>query len=198
MVWMAATARRRKAVLLGVAVCLLSAGCHKRIVVPTLPPVLKTPEVQPPAPESPSMEAPPPDSITHAPTVRVVEKKPVRRAKKSSKNAAGIAPPPATETAAAALPAPAPAAAVLGELTTGGEVSPKTQQDTVELIAADERRLQAVAGTKAKDQVAQLKEVRHFLDQAKEVLATGDAEGAKTLATKAKLLIDDLEKWAAK
>ncbi len=87
---------------------------------------------------------------------------------------------------------------MLGALTTGGEVSPKTQQETTELIASGERRLQAVAGTKARDQVSQLKEVRHFLDQAKEVLATGDAEGAKTLATKAKLLIDDLEKWAAK
>ena len=145
------------------------------------------------------MEAPPPESITHAPTVKVVEKKPVRRSRKSVKTAVQPPPAPVAEMAAA-TPAPAsgPAAAMLGALTTGGEVSPKTQQETTELIASGERRLQAVAGTKARDQVSQLKEVRHFLDQAKEVLATGDTEGAKTLATKAKLLIDDLEKWAAK
>lgn len=182
---------------ISIAACLLVGGCHKRVVVPTLPAVLKVPDVQPPEPNSPSMEAPPPESITHAPTVKVVEKKPVRRSRKSAKTAALPSPPPATEMAAVP-PAPAPAAAMLGALTTGGEVSPKTQQETTELIASGERRLQAVAGTKARDQVAQLKEVRHFLDQAKEVLATGDAEGAKTLATKAKLLIDDLEKWAAK
>jgi len=36
--------------------------------------------------------------------------------------------------------------------------------------------------------------VRNFRKDAQEALKSGDAEGAKTLATKAKLLLDDLEK----
>jgi hypothetical protein len=36
--------------------------------------------------------------------------------------------------------------------------------------------------------------VRHFLDQAQQALNSGDADGAMNLATKAKLLMDDLEK----
>ncbi len=35
--------------------------------------------------------------------------------------------------------------------------------------------------------------VRNFQKQAQQALKTGDAEGAKTLATKGKLLLDDLE-----
>ncbi len=46
-----------------------------------------------------------------------------------------------------------------------------------------------VAGEKA-----QVSKVKNFLKDAQEALKTGDAEGAKTLATKAKLLLDDLEK----
>jgi ribosomal protein S20 len=36
--------------------------------------------------------------------------------------------------------------------------------------------------------------VRNFWKDAQDALKSGDAEGAKTLATKAKLLLDDLEK----
>ena len=41
---------------------------------------------------------------------------------------------------------------------------------------------------------AQISKIRNFQRQAQEALTSGDLEGAKTLATKAKLLLDDLEK----
>ena len=47
---------------------------------------------------------------------------------------------------------------------------------------------------KAEEEKAQVSKVKNFLKDAQEALKTGDAEGAKTLATKAKLLMDDLEK----
>ena len=40
----------------------------------------------------------------------------------------------------------------------------------------------------------QVRQIRNFLDQAQEALNGGDAQGATNLATKAKLLMDDLEK----
>ncbi len=189
----------RKIVPLCVAACLLTSGCHRRAVVPTLPPVVQSPEEKPPTPKAPAMEGPPPESVMHAPRVKVVETKPAkrqRRSQRSSSTTANTVSAAPVETAT--VNPPSPPASVVGALTTGGEVSPQAQQETADLIAADERRLQVVAGTKARDQLTQLKEVRHFLDQAKEALASGDAGGGKTLATKAKLLLDDLEKWAEK
>ena len=189
--------RQQTAILLSFAGCLMFNGCHRRMAVPTLPPVLTAPAVPPPTPAAPSMKGSLPSSVTRAPSVKVTEVKPVRRAKRSTqKSSQQPVAPVATE--AVVTPPVLPASSVLGALTTGGEASPQAQQETAVLIATGERRLQAVSETKARDQLTQLKEVRHFLDQAKEALSSGDAEGAKTLATKAKLLIDDLEKWAAK
>ena len=47
---------------------------------------------------------------------------------------------------------------------------------------------------KTDEQKAQVSKVKNFLKDAQDALKSGDAEGAKTLATKAKLLLDDLEK----
>jgi hypothetical protein len=90
-----------------------------------------------------------------------------------------------------APPAPSP----IGELSAGDEASPRKQQDAAELIATGERRLEARSAAKgAPPPGPEIKEIRHFLDGAKEALASGDLQGAVTLATKARLLLDDLEK----
>ncbi len=39
-----------------------------------------------------------------------------------------------------------------------------------------------------------MSKIKNFQRQAKQAMSSGDAEGAKTLATKAKLLLDDLDK----
>jgi hypothetical protein len=53
----------------------------------------------------------------------------------------------------------------------------------------------AALSTKTTDaEKRQIRQIRHFLDQAQQALSTGDTEGAKNLATKARLLMDDLEK----
>jgi hypothetical protein len=40
----------------------------------------------------------------------------------------------------------------------------------------------------------QVRQVRNYLDQAKQALNTGDAEGAVNLANKARQLVDELER----
>ena len=79
-------------------------------------------------------------------------------------------------------------------MTAGGETNPQTKQEAEDLIASIDKRLNALPAQKVEEQKAQVSKVRNFRKDAQEALKSGDAEGAKTLATKAKLLLDDLEK----
>ena len=91
-------------------------------------------------------------------------------------------------------PPPSPEETAIGALTAGGEANPQTKQEAADLITSSEKRLNSLPPQKAEDEKAQVSKVKNFLKDAQEALKTGDAEGAKTLATKAKLLLDDLEK----
>ena len=62
------------------------------------------------------------------------------------------------------------------------------------MISSILRRIAALTAKTADAEKRQIRQVRHFLDQAQQALRTGDTEGAKNLATKARLLMDDLEK----
>jgi len=113
---------------------------------------------------------------------------------------AAIAPPAAqkqadqaTETAPAA-PAPTATAESIGTFTVGGDQSPRNRQEAASLISANERRLSAVGGDHGHVDSALLSKVRNFQKDAEQALNSGDAEGAKTLATKGKLLLDDMDR----
>ncbi len=85
--------------------------------------------------------------------------------------------------------------AALGALTPGGgDQSPRARQEAADLIAATEKRINALPKDTAKGQAAQINKVRNFLREAQSALRSGDAEGARTLAMKGKLLLDDVEK----
>ena len=177
--------------------CLDFGGCRHRQAAPTLPAVLKAPDTQPPAPNSPPMESPPPDSVSTAPQIKVSPTKPKRvPAKKTPPKAA------ADGAAVAATTPPVDGAgnvptaeSSIGALSAGGDATPQTQQDAAGLIVACEQRLHD-SSQNTKEQRSSLRKVQYFIKQAKQALGTGDAEGAMTLATKAKLLLDDLSKEA--
>jgi ribosomal protein S20 len=84
--------------------------------------------------------------------------------------------------------------AKIGALSSGGDTSPRAQQEAAGLIAANEKRISGLSSQKVEAEKAQLSTVRNFQRQAQEALTSGDTEGAKTLATKAKLLLDDIDK----
>jgi hypothetical protein len=90
--------------------------------------------------------------------------------------------------------APEVAALAIGALSTGGDATPQSQQQAQDLIASILRRIAALPANIADAQKRQVRQVRNFIDQAQKALSSGDAEGARNLATKAKLLMDDLEK----
>ncbi|NYF89149.1 hypothetical protein RBB79_06330 [Tunturiibacter empetritectus] len=167
------------------------AGCRHKPQLAPLPPVMSPVALEdiPEPDDLPMVEEPP----AKLPTVPVSTEagKPKKRKKQPPKV---IAPPePVSETQVASAAAPSPDAAV-GALTAGGETNPQTKQDAEELIASIDKRLNALPAQKVEEQKAQVSKVRNFWKDAQDALKSGDAEGAKTLATKAKLLLDDLEK----
>jgi ribosomal protein S20 len=84
--------------------------------------------------------------------------------------------------------------AAIGELTAGGAANPQAQQEAADLIAAIEKRLNEMPAQTLRKQRTQISKIRNFWQQARDALNSGDIEGAKTLGTKAKLLLDDLDK----
>ncbi len=164
-------------------------GCRHKTQVATLPPILTpVPLEDIPEPENlPMVEA----QQTKLPPVPYASD--AGKPKRVKKKAAPKAPPEPTQVANATPPASAEDTAI-GALTAGGEASPQMKQEAAGLIASSEKRLNALPAAKAEEQKAQVSKVKNFLKDAQDALKSGDAEGAKTLATKAKLLLDDLEK----
>jgi ribosomal protein S20 len=185
--------RIHRARLAGTLICFGLAvglsGCNKKPVVTPLPPVLTPVALMDiPEPEDlPMIEAQP---LRPAPVAVAKNVSPKRQRKKPVVKPVEDAP-----VQVAAAPAPPTAGEVaIGSLTAGGEASPQTKQEAAELIASSEKRLSAMSAQKAEEEKAQVSKVKNFLKDAQDALKSGDAEGAKTLATKAKLLLDDLEK----
>ena len=176
------------------------------------PPPLTTPppETQTPAPPTPApvaQEQPPPTTPAPAPA------KPKKTAshKKTSKPApdktgdesqpapaAATAGAPASDqpTQQAATGAPSPATSPIGQLTTDDpSTSGQTRHEADELINNTENGLNAVLKKSlSQDQQNTAAQIRVFLDKAKQAVSSDDLEGAKTLATKAKVLLEELLK----
>lgn len=185
----------------------LVTGCHHRqarpVLLPPQTPVALIDVPQPPTP--PLVEAQNP-KLPAVPTAQAA--KPGRLKKRSQKK------PPAAGTQAATAPSPAKAPGEIaataetpkvetpvvgiGALTVGGEQSPRAMQEASELAADNERRLNALSADAVKAQADLVGKARNFQREAQLALGSGDAEGAKTLATKGKLLLDDLEKGGSR
>jgi hypothetical protein len=86
-------------------------------------------------------------------------------------------------------------ASPIGQLTTGDSATQaKAKQDTLNLISTTEQGVGNIKRPLSDEEQATLLRIRTFIRQAKQALDTGDSDGALTLATKAKLLLDELLK----
>jgi len=183
--------RRLTRAALGVGLLCGLSGCrHKTQIVPL--PAIQTPValLDIPPLENPPMLEVQPDRLPPEP-IAAAATKPKRERKKNA------AKPPATTTPAPVQTAnadPSPEVAAIGSLTAGGEANPQTKQEAADLIGSIEKRLTALPAQTLDDQKAQISKVKNFLRDAQEALKSGDDEGGMTLATKAKLLLDDIEK----
>ncbi|WP_041596990.1 hypothetical protein [Granulicella tundricola] len=170
--------------------CLVDTGCvfhHKtRIVLPAAPPT-QVPLASAPEPAKPPVVAQVPLIPTPVTTVKLPEKKKPKKKKPVIPTAAP------TQIASSGVPTPE-ARDVIGALTAGGDATPEKKLRAADMIGDLEKRLSGLAPTiqdKQKDAIAR---VRYFQHEARTALDSGDADGAVTLATKAKLLLDDLSK----
>jgi hypothetical protein len=168
-------------------------GCRHRMQIPTLPPIQAPvaleeipPLENPPILEMPAVKLPPTPVAAAAASLRRERRRAVAKA----------APAPATAPAVSAEPEQDQGSetAAIGALTAGGETNPQTKQDATELIASLERRINSLPTQTTEEQKAQISKVRNFWRDAQAALKSGDAEGAMTLAIKAKVLLDDMEK----
>lgn len=168
---------------------LLLTGCfHRKTQVaqnqPTAPsiedtsstkPELSTSNLSPPTAtisEQPLQQqqiTPPPEPV----------KKPTRHKKPANSN---------TQIATAAAPAPVPAVGNLGT-----NDPPNVRQSTDALIEQTEKTLNGIT-RKLNDQEAKTAaQIREYIKHAREEIVAGDIDGANNLATKAKLLLDELK-----
>ena len=167
-------------------------GCRHKpapVTIQVPPPPSPVPLESAPEPKNPPLVASVPTQPIPLPRVTVPPPKKPKKVKKSA---------PAVQVAASNVP-PNPAAApdpssVIGALTPGGEQVPERHQQAIELIAANDKRLSGLSAEFKDKQKEQLIRVQNFQKQAQTALGAGDTEGAYTLATKAKVLLDDLQK----
>ena len=175
-------------VLLAMVICLAATGCRHRqpqYVAVALPPPVPVVLDASPLVNAPLVQ---PVPVPALPATDVKLPKKVKKPKKKVLPAATGNPP----VQVAGDGAPVPAANVVGALSGGGEGSPEKHKQAEDLLAALEKRLAALPGNVAEGEKAQLSRVKYFWGEAKSALLAGDAEGALTLATKAKVLLDDV------
>jgi hypothetical protein len=145
----------------------------------------------PPAP------LPQPSAQTAPPQLPPVKPPKVKKSRKKLSPSTAPTTTPATpveteKVVAANLPG---ANSPIGELTTGDSAAgEQTKHDTANLIAQTEQGLAGIKGPLSHEGQTTEAEIRTFLKQARLALDNGDNDGAHTLATKAKLLLDELTK----
>lgn len=160
---------------------------HKAPKLPVLPPVL-TP--------IPLVSVPPPGNqpLIPMPTVDLPPMPVAAAAASPHRERRHLAPKSITAPVEETTPEPMTDEAAIGDLTAGGATNPEAQHEAASLIRTIQIRLNALSPQIARRQRTQVNRVRNFWKQAQEALNSGDVEGATNLATKAKLLLDDLDR----
>ena len=84
-----------------------------------------------------------------------------------------------------------PSVSAIGDLSSGGDPSDQ-RRETDETIASTERGLNGLGRTLNDQEQKTAGQIREYIKQAREALLSGDMDGAKTLAAKAKALLTEL------
>ena len=198
------------------------AGCRHKAVAPP-PPVATAPPITPasitvitPLPSVPPQSQPNVQQAQAQPPAPEPAPLPVKRKRRIRRKPAVPAP---AETAQATPPAAAPAAPLpvstepatasagsptvstsateaapsLGELSAGTTITNTERTRILKDIQQQEGRLAKVKEPATPDARAVQMQVRSFLAKARQAVTENDVDGAQTLNTKARLLLDELE-----
>jgi hypothetical protein len=173
--------------VLALLVCVGATGCRHKVQAYTIPLGAQVPvllEDSPPIDEGTIATLPLPDLgplPETTPTVPVPRKRPAT-------------PREETQPTTAAPADAAPAELAIGNLSTGSDATPQIQQEAQAMISSILRQIAALSSRTADAQRRDLNKVRNFVKQAQQALNTGDMDGAKNLAVKAGVLMDELQK----
>jgi outer membrane biosynthesis protein TonB len=152
----------------------------------------------PPSAQSVPLPPPPPPRKPRKPKkVKPAETPPATASASaaSSNSQAGAAPATAQVTTQPQLQNASTSNSAIGQLTTGDSAAgERTKHETADLIGATQQGLSAIKRALTNDEKATAGQILNYLKQAQQALDNGDADGAKGLATKAKVLLDELMK----
>jgi len=166
---------------------LLLTGCpHKTKVAQNQPmaPPMEDPQTAKPEP-SPTHLAPPEVTIAEQPHQQQQIAPPPEPVKKPQHHKK----PTNTNTQVASVTPPAPVSAA-GNLTTNDPLNMRQTTDT--LIQQTEKGLKGITRPLNDEEQKTAAQIVEFIKQAREAMTSGDVDGAHTLATKAKVLLDEL------
>jgi len=167
------------------------------------PPPGAEPKPVPPPSEPAAVEpAPPPPPVAETKPAEPVKRRKTKPSPSTPMPAdAASTPATAGQPGAAANPSttasatPPPTESAIGQLSAGDESSSgATKDEAVNLIASTERRLKAITRPLSPAEQQTANKVRTFLEQARQALHSQDIAAAHTLAIKANLLLDELQK----
>lgn len=82
---------------------------------------------------------------------------------------------------------------ILGQLSTGSSVTSKDRDRVVSEIEHQDERMTQARSRQIESDAAVLLQVDAFLKKARLAIANSDVDGANTLTTKARVLLDELE-----
>lgn len=162
-------------------------GCHKRVLAASVaPPPIET------GPPAPAITVPPPTHITPdaeleqppAPAEEPVKPTPKPPAKKPASKPA----PPVT------TPPPSSGINALGVLSTGGNVSSESRNEAQSLLRSVHQRMDSLPLDVQNNHHDQFERVRNFVKQADDAWKSGDVEGTRNLATKARVLLNEIQR----
>jgi len=159
----------------------------------------------PPSAQSVPLPPPPPPKKVRKRVKQQPPAKPADTAQTPAATTEGTASPPAApspQVAAQAAPPQPPvadhgttAASPIGQLTTGDSaMGEKAKHETEDLINETLQGVNAIKRALSTEEKVTATQIHTFLKQAQQALDNGDTDGGNTLATKAKLLLDELTK----
>ena len=155
---------------------------HQAQVQPLAPPIEDAP-LPKPVP-SPTELPPPVITVPNQAPVPDTNQQPQKPAKLPVKHRK----PPANSTQQASIESPGVSA--IGQLSSGDPSD--LRQQTVNSLAATERGLSGITRQLSDQEQKTAAQIREFLKQARAALASGDVDGAHTLAAKARVLLGEL------
>ena len=155
-----------------------------------------------PQPSAQSVPIPPPTTKKVKHKVKPPPAKPGDNAQTAAAaTSGGTAAQPASTATPQSVPAqqqasaPGAAASPIGQLTIGDSaLGEKTKKETADLINGTEQGLNGIKRSLSTDEKSTAAQIRNYLKQAQQALDNGDTDGAHNLATRAKLLLDELTK----